>query len=472
MLDVIQLFIIPCSFLLILGLALLYPRYLWYLLVFTIPFSIDIGTSITLSFPCEVLGILLAISLIIRLIFSFFRPNNKELVSFSLFRSPIFLCILLYLLTLFFSVFYSEMPIVSLKKTLIHGLFIFLFFVYPTRLFQERREIYRFFICYLAGLMVAIAYALGRHATYSFTTYAAADMPKPLFADHTLYGAVLVFVFPYIIYLFINKIGRKKALAENISINRFSIFKPQKIYSFSLYRGLLLLIVGFAIITAASRAAWIGLIAAAFIAGLMHYKVKLRWLLTSILIAAFSLYSYHNSIVDLLRHNKAQSSNPSGNFSEHFLSVTNIESDVSNQERINRWLAAYDMFKERPFSGFGIGTYQFSYAPYQRFYLLTQISTRNADRGGAHSEYLTILSEQGIFSLLAFLLLALIVVRESFHLIYQIEDKNAKLLYISLILGLFTYWVHCFFNAFLDQIELVSLVWAAIAAIAVGRQKV
>lgn len=350
-----------------------------------------------------------------------------------------------------------------------HGLFIFLFFIYPTRLFQDRREIHRFFACYLAGLVIAIVYTVGRHAAFGFLTHTAADMPKPLFADHTLYGAVLAFIFPYTIYLFINKIEKKKSLSENILVSKSRLFIQKLPSSVSLYNGFLLLVVGFAIITAASRAAWIGLIVAFCMALVLFFQLKFRWLLTSILMLFFALYSYNGAIIDLLRHNKAQSNNPSGNFSEHFLSATNIESDVSNQERINRWGAAYDMFKERSLTGFGIGTYQFLYAPYQRFYLLTQISTRNADRGGAHSEYLTILSEQGVFSLLAFLLWMLIIVREGFHLIYQVQDKASKRLYIAFLLGLITYWIHGLFNAFSDQIELTALVWATIAAIAVGR---
>lgn len=363
------------------------------------------------------------------------------------------------------------MPIISVKKTLVYGLFIFIFFIYPTRLFQDTKEIGRFFICYFAGLLFAIIYAVGRHASFSFSTFTAADMPKPIFADHTLYGAVLAFVLPYSMYLFINKVQLTNPYSPtSIIANKVHFINQKPSASCSLYRGIWLLLLSFAIITAASRAAWIGLIVAAFIALVLYYQLRFRWLLTSILIVSFTLYTYHNPIIDLLRHNKAQSNNPSGNFSEHFLSVTNIESDVSNQERINRWVAAYDMFKERSFTGFGTGTYHFLYAPYQRFYFLTQISTRNADRGGAHSEYLTILSEQGLFGFLAFVFLILTVIREGFHLIYQTKDKKAKYLYTSLMLGLFTYWIHGLFNTFLDQIELVSLVWVAIAVIAVARQ--
>ena len=59
------------------------------------------------------------------------------------------------------------------------------------------------------------------------------------------------------------------------------------------------------------------------------------------------------------------------------------------------------MFVERPIAGWGPGTYQFEYAPFQTAELRTQISTNNADLGNAHSEYLGPLAEQGLFGFIA-----------------------------------------------------------------------
>ena len=91
--------------------------------------------------------------------------------------------------------------------------------------------------------------------------------------------------------------------------------------------------------------------------------------------------------------------------------MSNISTDASNLERLNRWSCALQMFQEKPFLGFGPGTYQFLYAPYQKSSMKTVISTNFGEKGNAHSEYLGPLSEQGflgaifVFVLVLFCLL-------------------------------------------------------------------
>lgn len=55
----------------------------------------------------------------------------------------------------------------------------------------------------------------------------------------------------------------------------------------------------------------------------------------------------------------------SSNLEEHLQSISNISTDASNLERINRWHSAFRMFAERPIFGWGPGTYSFEYAPFQ-----------------------------------------------------------------------------------------------------------
>ena len=58
------------------------------------------------------------------------------------------------------------------------------------------------------------------------------------------------------------------------------------------------------------------------------------------------------------------------------------------------------MWEDKPWLGWGPGTYMFKYAPYQLSYQLTIISTNFGTNGNAHSEYLGPLAEQGIVGLL------------------------------------------------------------------------
>ena len=98
--------------------------------------------------------------------------------------------------------------------------------------------------------------------------------------------------------------------------------------------------------------------------------------------------------------NKNDAEHTTENFSERLESMSNVSTDASNLERLNRWNSAIQLFKERPILGWGPGTYAFVYAPFQDASDLTIISTNFGDGGNAHSEYLGPLSEQGILGLI------------------------------------------------------------------------
>ena len=79
---------------------------------------------------------------------------------------------------------------------------------------------------------------------------------------------------------------------------------------------------------------------------------------------------FWSSILGMLQQNNQDSS---GNMVEHMTSITNISTDDSNVERLNRWACAFAMFDERPIVGWGPGTYKFIYSGYQKSYNLLKI---------------------------------------------------------------------------------------------------
>jgi O-antigen ligase len=155
----------------------------------------------------------------------------------------------------------------------------------------------------------------------------------------------------------------------------------------------------------------------------------------------------------------------SDNFSEQIESVSNISTDASNLERINRWNSAIRMFQEKPFLGFGPATYMFQYAPYQFSYDKTIISTNAGDRGNAHSEYLGPLSEEGVFGLLSILLVIGLTIYTALNLYRKEQNRFVRLLSMIIILGLFTYYIHGFLNDFLDLDKTSALFWGFTAII-------
>lgn len=153
----------------------------------------------------------------------------------------------------------------------------------------------------------------------------------------------------------------------------------------------------------------------------------------------------------------------SGDLAEHVESISNVASDASNLERINRWKSAWRMFQDKPLTGFGPGTYQFQYAPYQDPMEKTIISTNFGTRGTAHSEYLGPLSESGAPGFLIRSGIVVYLFYMGFRLFRQLPKGRTRALAISLFLGLVTYFTHGFLNNFLTKDKLAVPVWGFIA---------
>jgi len=155
----------------------------------------------------------------------------------------------------------------------------------------------------------------------------------------------------------------------------------------------------------------------------------------------------------------------SSNILKHLQSTTNVSSDASNLERINRWNSAFKMFKERPIFGFGPGTYSFMYAPYQATSDKTFISTNYGNLGNAHSEYLGPLSESGILGFLSILGIMLTSLFTASRVYFTSDKRKIKYLALALMIGLLSYDIHGIMNNFLDLDKLNCLFWGFTAMI-------
>jgi O-antigen ligase len=180
-----------------------------------------------------------------------------------------------------------------------------------------------------------------------------------------------------------------------------------------------------------------------------------------VLFAIFFTFKFE--ILDKLEKNKQDAS---ANFIEHIQSISNISSDASNLERINRWQAALRMFSERPLVGWGPGTYQFEYAPFQRAKEKTIISTNLGDMGNAHSEYIGPLAESGVPGLLSVLFIVITVIYTGLNVYKKAASRQTRLLALSATLGLITYFVHGIMNNFLNTDKASVPFWGLISIIA------
>jgi len=189
-------------------------------------------------------------------------------------------------------------------------------------------------------------------------------------------------------------------------------------------------------------------------------KIKFKYLFAGGIFILIVFMGQRTEIVHKLEKNKQDSS---ADLAEHVQSISNITTDDSNLERLNRWDAAFKMFKERPVFGWGPGTYTFNYAPFQSSRKKTLISTNFGDRGNAHSEYIGPLAESGVPGSISFLLIVIISLLTGFRVYHEIQDKKLKQVVLAYILAFITYLLHGSLNNFLDTDKASALFWGFIA---------
>lgn len=153
-------------------------------------------------------------------------------------------------------------------------------------------------------------------------------------------------------------------------------------------------------------------------------------------------------------------------FSRHARSVADTE-NVSNLERLNRWLAAVEMTRDRPVLGVGYGAYPAAYPTYRRKLVVTELAYEYM---GAHSEPLRLLSETGIAGFAAALWLlaaaAWVGVRA-----FRSGGPSTSWLALAVLAGLATYAIHGVFNAYLGIDKAAVPFWMGLGALAaLGRE--
>lgn len=305
----------------------------------------------------------------------------------------------------------------------------------------EYRENIILFLLY--PLIIVVIYTVIRHAGHAFSKDAGHWMMKPFFKDHTSYGAVLAMLLPPAVFLLLKK--------DRPAISRVLL-------------GMATFILAIGIVFSFTRAAWVSLVGVAALFAAMRLGVKFKQIVSVGVLALGLLWLNQDSILIELQRNKQDSSD---NLTEHVESISNVSSDDSNLERLNRWNCAYSLFKERPVFGWGPGTYQFVYAPYQEAKYQTIISTNNADGGNAHSEYLGPLAEQGVLGPIFMLLLLWMVCKIGFRLWEETEDVDARNLAVGIYLGVMTYFIHGVLNNYLDTDKASAPFWGFIALLVV-----
>lgn len=429
------LFFLPASLLFVVFLLFRSFNSVFWLAVCCTPLSLaalDTTANVGISLPNEPLIIILMLVILLRLLF-------VRSIDMALLKHPISIGIYLYLGWLLITSCTSTLPLVSFKFLLSRIWFIVVFYFYGVSFFREKKNISRFIWLYSLPLAATVINTLIQHRESGFSRDAAFYVMSPFFIDHGVYAATIAFMVPPLIALL--WIGRKGGQSQMLQLLGFGIT--------------LLFVAG--ILLSYTRAAWLSLAAAAALAAVMLFRIRLWFLVLASALTAVVYINFKDDIAVMLSRNKQASDT---GFDRQFQSITNISTDNSNLERINRWNSAIAMFKEKPVTGFGPGTYIFKYAPYQHSSDLTPISTNFGDGGNSHSEYLNPLAETGLPGMLMVILFVLLLLHTGMKLVYHARMTHVKWLARGITLGLVTYYTHGVLNNYSDSDKTMVLIWA------------
>ncbi|TVR42204.1 MAG: O-antigen ligase domain-containing protein [Bacteroidia bacterium] len=414
-------------------------RLLLQVIAFSLPFSIEAPfvSESMLRLPTEPLIAMASMVLVIH----FLRDNRevKNTIRYeALWLAPLFL---MFVIT---SVL-GNMPMVSFKFSLVnmaYALTFYLLILYESKGYPGLFP--RLLMIYSAGFLIVMLWSLYQFHGFDWNPIVVPGIFEPFYKDHTIFGAS----------------------AALLTAFWFAMAFTQKQKSAKMFMWLLSAVFFAAVVYSTSRGAFLSLVVFFLIWAFYRLKPRIRYVVPVFLLAAVILMMNRPAIDHLISGSQTLSYEREAGLIERTASVANVSTDVSNLERLNRWHAAWMMFRDKPLTGFGPGTYQFEYIPYQSPALMNRLSVTNpydipeGSGGTAHSEYLLALSEMGIFGLAAWLLLFgrwIVLSIRRWH-------THPRQMYMSVaVAALSTYFFHALVNNFLTTDKFAFLFWGAAA---------
>lgn len=400
------------------------------------PFAVDMALfpKMELSMPVEPMMILFTAMFLFRVLLT--RSYDLRLL-----RHPVTLLLLASLGWMAFTSMTSEMPWVSIKYTLARVWFVVPFFFAACHFFQNHQRIRQFFWAYAIGLGVVILISTSKTLGNFSDLQTLHRVMKPFYNDHTAYGCVIALMLPAAFYFIFSR-GQRGWL---------------RVLTLLLFAGLCI-----GLFFSYCRAAWISVAGAIGVYFLIRMGMKVKWMVVLFGLGVGAFFMYQSDVLYKLGKNHQDSSYT---LADQVKSISNISTDASNLERLNRWASAFRMWKESPVLGCGPGTYQFLYAGYQRSYQLSTISTNAGNLGNAHSEYIGPLTEQGVPGVALVALLFLTTFATGVRVYRTAKDPHTARMALAFTLALLTYYIHGVFNNFLDTDKLSVPFWGFTAVI-------
>jgi O-antigen ligase len=157
------------------------------------------------------------------------------------------------------------------------------------------------------------------------------------------------------------------------------------------------------------------------------------------------------------------------NIKEHLAATVTLK-DVSNAERFYRWVAGFNMFVERPITGFGPNSFYSQYKSYTVNRFQTWVSD-NPEHSTVHNYFLLTLCEQGIVGLVLFCALYIGMLFKGQSLYRQFQNQFYGMVSLCIVLVLSMIGVVIFMSDMIETDKLGSLFWLCLGLLLLLDQK-
>lgn len=364
-------FIILLSFLLI-----QHPQYLFYLLMLSIPWSVEYNftPSLGTDLPDEPLMLMCSAAVVFFVVYR--RKDIKWQNS-----HPLIGLMALQFIWITLTAIASTNTALSVKYLLAKSWYVLAFLALPLFLFKNEKVFKRSVILLLLSMLAVMLVTVFRHLQHNLSFEKINEALEPFYRNHVNYSALLVFMVP-------------------IQIAILRVAHSQKIKF--IFSCLLVISIG-ALYFSYARGAWLALAAGLASYWLIKKKILLLAYIFFLLLTVAGVFWIKNNDRFVELSNDYESTIFHTDFREHLVATYKLQ-DLSNAERIHRWVAGIRMIKDSWRTGFGPSTFYSQYKTYTLPAFKTYVSN-NQERSTVHNYFLLLLVEQGIIGCLLFIFL-------------------------------------------------------------------
>lgn len=411
-------------------------RFIYLLLLFTIPLSVEVAlpNGFATDFPTELLmgGLMI--------LFIPYALTHAGAIDREFFRHPVIFLLAVHFAWILISSIYSSNEFVSFKFALAKTWYVVTFVFVTAMLIRGVNEFKQAFWCLLIPLIFTIIYTLIRHSKDGFQFLYVNTPMLPFYRNHVSYACTIAQMIPFTFLA--------------LSWHKRGTFKKGW-----LYLSLLLMVV--AVYFSYTRSAWLALLAASAMIVVVRLRI-MKWavpLAFAGLIGFFIYMGYHDNYLYHAPDFETTVYHPE--LGEH-LASTFEGKDVSSAERIYRWVAGVRMWTHEPWVGYGPGNFYNFYKSYTVNSFRTWVS-ENTERSSIHNYFLLVLVEQGIIGLLIFIALTIALLIYGERIYYQSGSREEKRYVLALLLCLTIIYVNTFLSDLLETDKIGSFFFICLA---------